>query len=220
MLRSPDWRPGPKIGSRPVTGRPKARVAGGGTDHRGRKTGGREAGKRRSELEVELAHNKLAQAQLQQELEEVQKQLQTLKENYLAEKSRLEGRTEELLAEQATMEQKLRTLTEALAFETKRRGAIEKMAVESFKRCRELEGQLAKQQTAEKTLQGQLESPEGAKRRGELEAELTRNKGVQAKLCEPLKKARKQLHAQPESSMPNSPVWRCNCRSCNRRKRK
>ena len=170
------------------------------TDSGGQEAG--EAGKRRSELEAELARNKLEQAQLQEELEQVQRQLQTLKENYLTEKSRLEGRTEELLAEQSVLEQKLRNLNEALAFETKRRGAIEKMAVESFKRCRELEGQLAKQQAGEKTLQGQLEHPENAKRRGELEAELARNKEVQAKLCEQLRKAQKQLQAQAENGQP------------------
>src|SRR5207249_7616502 len=152
-----------------------------------------EVGKRRTELEAELAQNKQAQARLRQQLEEIQKQAQALKSNHLAGQSKLEARTQELQAAQMPVEEKIRSLTEALAFETKRREAVERMAVDAFKRRRELEAKLAKMQEAEKSLQGQIEAPDGAKRRAELETELADNKRLQTKLRQELEEAQKQL---------------------------
>src|SRR5437773_1464867 len=79
------------------------------------------------------------------------------------------------------VEDKMKSLTEALAQETKRREAVEKMAVEAFKRRRESEAQLAKNQEAEKTLRQAMEAPEAGNERGELEAKLAENKQAQAR---------------------------------------
>ena len=55
----------------------------------------REIGQRRSELEAELAKHKQAQAELRHELEESQNQFESQRQNYLAEHSKLEARTQE-----------------------------------------------------------------------------------------------------------------------------
>ena len=90
-----------------------------------------EIGQRRSELEAELAENKQAQARLRQQLEEVQRQLQALKENYIAERSRLEARMKELQAAQAPAgAEGQASLTETLADETKRPGGAEQQGGE------------------------------------------------------------------------------------------
>ena len=73
-----------------------------------------EFGKRRSELETELEQNKQAQARLRQQLEEVQKQVQTLKTNYIAEQFKLQAHTKELQSAQVPVEEKIKSLTDAL----------------------------------------------------------------------------------------------------------
>ena len=70
---------------------------------------------------------------------DIQRQVQSLKRNYQAEQSTLECRAKELQIAQAPVEEKIKSLTEALAFETKRREAVERLAVDSFKRRQELE---------------------------------------------------------------------------------
>src|SRR5207249_2849032 len=79
--------------------------------------------------------------------------VQALKNNYLAGQSKLEARAKELQAAQTPVEEKIKTLTEALAWETKRREAVERMAADAFKRRRELEARLAKNEEAEKAVQ-------------------------------------------------------------------
>jgi predicted nucleic acid-binding Zn-ribbon protein len=114
------------------------------------------AAESRGDLEAELAENKQIQARLRQQLAVVQRQLEELKENYNAERSRLEARTKELQANQSEVEQKVKSLTNALASETKRRELVERLAVDAFKRRRELETELAKKQETEKALQLQM----------------------------------------------------------------
>jgi chromosome segregation ATPase len=98
------------------------------------------------------------------------------------------------------VEEKIKSLTEALAFETKRREAVERLAVDAFRRRRELEGQLAKHQQAEQALQRQLQAPQRTQRPGELEAQLTENQQAQAKL-------RRQL-AEPDPAAAQTEVER------------
>jgi peptidoglycan hydrolase CwlO-like protein len=59
-------------------------------------------------LEAELAANQQAQSQLRQELEETQKQLQTQKETYLAEQSKLEAQARALQTAHEEVEQRSR----------------------------------------------------------------------------------------------------------------
>src|SRR6266704_3920629 len=56
------------------------------------------------------------------------------------------------------VEEKIKSLTEALTWETKRREAVERLAVDAFKRRRELEAKLAKNQQAEKALPQEVEA--------------------------------------------------------------
>ena len=112
-------------------------------------------------------------------------------ENYLAERAQLEARAQELQQAQIDSEQKVKSLTEALEFETKRREAVERLAVDSFKRRRTLEFELSKTQAAEKALRLELEAGARAKRRGELKAELAENHQTQAKLQHELEAARR-----------------------------
>src|SRR5207302_1488077 len=114
--------------------------------------------------------------------------------------SRLEALTEELQAAQAPADEKIKSLTEALAQETKRREAVERMAVDAFKRRRELEAQLAKNQEAEKALQREIEAPERAKQRGKLEAELAENRQAQAQLRHDLEESQKQAQGPQKSA--------------------
>src|SRR6185436_6533433 len=138
------------------------------------------------------------QARLQQQLEDVRRQLTVLKHNYQGEQSKLEARTKDLQTARGPVDEKIKFLTEALAFETKRREAVEKMAVDAFKRRRELEAQLAKKQEAEKALQREMQTADPAKPRGELEAQLAENQQAQAKLRHDLEESRKQLRSQQE----------------------
>src|SRR5213076_172374 len=121
-----------------------------------------------SELEAELAESKQGQTRMRQQLEEVQRQAHSLDEKHIAEQSKLEARTNELQTAQVPVEQQIKSLTEALAWETKRREAVERLAVDAFKRRRELEAKLAKSQEAEKALQQQMAGTERPKRQGEL----------------------------------------------------
>jgi len=165
-----------------------------------------ESDKRRSELEAELAKNKEAQARLLQQLEDDQHKALDLKEIYAAGRARLEAQARELQAAQAPVEQNIQSLTEALAFETKRREAVERLAADSFKQRRELAAQLAKLQEAEKGLQRELEAPESAKRRSELEAQLEQGKQAQAQLRQQLGSAlKKLLAAQAELNLKAPP---------------
>src|SRR5262249_26478818 len=120
--------------------------------------------------------------------------------NYLAEQSKLESRTKELQAAQAAVEQKVASLTEALASEAKRREAGERLAADGLERRRDLEGQLAKSQETEERVRRDLEALERGKRRNELEAELAEHKQAQAQLQRQLDEVRKQLQAKQESS--------------------
>ena len=104
-----------------------------------------------------------------------------------------------MLVRHGLAEKKAKSLGEALAFETKRREAVERLAVDAFKRRRELEAQLARRQEAEKTLQGRMETSDGAKGRGELEAQLAENQQAQAKLRQELHESQKQLEVQREN---------------------
>src|SRR5258707_13968657 len=97
------------------------------------------------------------------------------------------------------VEEKIKSLTEALAWETRRREAVERLAVDAFKRRRELEAELAKNQEAEKALQVEMAAPDEAKRRRELGAELAENKRTQARLRQELEASQKQLQAQKEN---------------------
>src|SRR5262249_50296176 len=153
----------------------------------------KEPGQGRSELEAELAKNKQAQASLRHQLEGVQKQLQELEKNYVAERSRLETRTRELQAARSEGGQEVESRSKELCQETKRRELVEKMAVDAIKRRRELEAELAKRQQTEQALRLEMETPVGAKGREGLEAELEENKKVQAQLREQLEQSQKQL---------------------------
>jgi chromosome segregation ATPase len=124
-------------------------------------------------------------------LEEVQRQVDALKERYLKEQSRLEVQTQDLQAAQTPVEQKIKSLTEALAFETKRREAVERLAVDAFKRRRELEAQLTKHQEAEKALRLEMEAADRTKQPAQLEAQLTENKQAQAQLRQELEDSQK-----------------------------
>src|SRR5439155_8368239 len=115
---------------------------------------------------------------------------------YLAGQSKLEARAKELQAAQTPVEEKIKTLTEALAWETKRREAVERMAVDAFKRRRELEARLAKNQEAEKALQQEMAGADRGKQRGELEARLAQNQQAQAQLRQEIAESQKQLQAQ------------------------
>src|SRR5262249_1215132 len=70
--------------------------------------------RRRQELEAEVTQNKQEQTRLRQELEQVQKQLQAVKESQASEQKRLEGRTQELQTAHGPVEEKIKSLTEAL----------------------------------------------------------------------------------------------------------
>ena len=91
------------------------------------------------------------------------------------------------------MQPTIESLTEALAKETKRREAVEKLAVDAFKRRRELEATLAKNQEAEKVLQLEIKTTHRAKRLDELATELEENKQTQAKLRQELQEIRELL---------------------------
>ncbi len=169
------------------------------TNHRecaGQPTGG--TGQRRGELEADLAEKQPALAKLKEQLEQAQQQRQALEENYRAERAKLETRTKELQSAEAPVGEKIKSLTEALAMETKRREAVERLAVDAFKRRRELESQLAQQVAAEKKLQRELEAPDQGQPRSALEAELAENRQAQAKLRQDLAESQKQLQAQQE----------------------
>ncbi|HEV2436629.1 MAG TPA: response regulator, partial [Verrucomicrobiae bacterium] len=118
---------------------------------------------RRSELEAELGR-------LRQQLEEARNQQQAQQESSRVEQSKLEARTEELQANRTTAEERIKSLVEALAAETRRREAAEQQAAQL------------------------------AKRQSELEAELAENKRVQAELQLELEEAQKQLRVQAEGS--------------------
>ena len=109
-------------------------------------------------------------------------------------------------------------MTEALAWETKRREAVERMAVEAFKHRRELEAKLAKNQEAEKALQREIEAPDRAKRRGELEAELAQNKQTQAQLRQELAESQKQLRAEQQSYLAEQSKLGAKTEACSRRR--
>src|SRR5438876_10799698 len=102
-------------------------------------------------------------------------------------------------SDQASLEKKLNSVSEALAFETKRREAVELLAVEAFKHRRQLEAQLAKHQAAEQAVQEQMQSPEGAKRRGQLAGQLAEHQQAQATLRQQLEESQKQLETQKEA---------------------
>ena len=76
---------------------------------------------------------------------------------------------------------------------------MEKLAVDAFKRRRELEAQLAKHQQTEKALQREIETIGPAPRRDELETQLVQNKQAQAQVRQELKDSRDQLQAQREN---------------------
>jgi len=84
-----------------------------------------------------------------------------------------------LHAAQVPVEQQIKSLTEAFGVgdQTARIGGT--LAVDAFKRRRELEAKLAKSQEAEKALQREMEASGRAKRRAQLEADLTENKQLQ-----------------------------------------
>lgn len=165
-------------------------------DRAGQQAG--ETGQRRSELEAELAEKQPALARLQEQLKQAQQQRQALEENYRGERAKLEARTKELQSAEAPLGEKIKLLTEALARETKRREAVERLAVDAFKRRRELESKLATHLAAERTLQRELEAPDHGKQRIELAAELAENRQAQTKLREDLAESQKQLQAQLE----------------------
>jgi len=86
----------------------------------------------KTELEAELTQHQQEEVRLQQQLKAVQTELEALKENYFNERNRLETQIGELQTERADVEQQVKSLTEKLAFETKRREAVERMAVDAF----------------------------------------------------------------------------------------
>jgi len=126
--------------------------------------------KQRNDLEGDLTKVKLAEGQLRQELEAAQKQLQALHDSSSSERTRLEARTQEVLAAKLEAERQVQRLTDSLAQETARRQGVEKQ-VDDF-----------------------------SKRRSELEAQLTQNKQTQAQLQSELEELQKQLEAQRENS--------------------
>src|SRR5207253_4665338 len=78
-------------------------------------------GQQRSDLEVELG-------QLRQQLEEARNQQRAQQESSRAEQSNLQARLKELQANQITVEERIKSLVEALAAETKCREAAEERA--------------------------------------------------------------------------------------------
>ena len=94
-----------------------------------------EFGKRRSELEAELAKHKEAQARLRRQLEEVQRSVQSLQENYTNGQSKLEERAKELQAAQP-VEEKINSLTEAPRLRNQATGNSRTDGVQSFKQRR------------------------------------------------------------------------------------
>src|SRR5262249_48183696 len=108
-------------------------------------------------------------------------------------------RTRELQAAQAPVDQQVKKLTETLAFETKRREAVERMAVDAFKLRRELEAKLQKQQEAEKAVHQQIAEAARAKKRTAWEAKLAENKQSQAQLQQEIDESQKQLQAQQDN---------------------
>src|SRR5262249_40310208 len=101
-----------------------------------------EIGKHRAELETELAQNKATQAELREQLETSQKQLQSQQQSSGAEQSKLEARIKELDAAQTALEQKVVSLTESLGEETKRKQGVEQQASDLAKHRTEMETQL------------------------------------------------------------------------------
>src|SRR5262249_34263549 len=101
-----------------------------------------EIGKHRSQLEAELVQNKQAQTELRQELERVQKELESQEESSGTEQIRLEAEIRELQAAKSEAEQQVRKLTESLAQESIRRESAEALAGEIEKRRSKLETQL------------------------------------------------------------------------------
>src|SRR5262249_17046352 len=126
--------------------------------------------KRRAELEAQLAENKEAQLWLRHELEAAQKQLQAQHQNSSTEQTTLQARIKELEAAHAAVEQKVTTLSESWAGETRGRESSEQNA-------------------------GDIE-----KRRAGLESELARNTETQAQLRRDLEALQEQLRAQQQSS--------------------
>ena len=82
----------------------------------------------RADVALCLLEHKQLLAGLRHELEEIQRQLTALKQDYLAEKSKLETRIKELQEAQEAAEQKVTSLSEALEYETRRREAVERLA--------------------------------------------------------------------------------------------
>src|SRR5262249_49085283 len=73
-----------------------------------------EIGKRRSELEAEVATGKQAQTELAQELQALQKQLQAQQEASRVEQARLEASGQDLQSAKFKVEQELQRLNESL----------------------------------------------------------------------------------------------------------
>src|SRR5262249_25426934 len=113
--------------------------------------------RQRSDLEADLTKIKIAEEQLRQELEVSQKQLQDLHDSSASERTRLEARTQEVLAAKLEAERQVQRLTDSLTQETARRQGAEQQVVEVGQRRTELETQLAASEQTQAQLQSELE---------------------------------------------------------------
>lgn len=111
---------------------------------------------RRSALEAELAAGNQAQAQLRAQLAEQQQKLDGQVQSHQAELGNLAARTRELEASRAAVEDKVKTLNQALAAETKRSETAEKQAAEIGERRSCLEAELAASRQSQDQLRSQL----------------------------------------------------------------
>src|SRR5262249_39840544 len=96
----------------------------------------------RSELEGELTKHQQAAARLQQDPGSSKKQLQEQQQSSSAEQSKLEARIKDLQAAHEAAEQKVSSLTETLAQQTKDRESAESQARDIEKRRSDLEARL------------------------------------------------------------------------------
>ena len=115
-----------------------------------------EINQRRAALETELAASSTAQEQLRAQLEEQQKKLDGQVQAHQTELGQLAGRTKELEICRADVEEKVKTLTEALAAEAKRSETAEQQAAEVDERRNALEAELASSKQAQARLREQM----------------------------------------------------------------
>jgi DNA-binding response OmpR family regulator len=115
-----------------------------------------ETANRQSQLEAELAEIKQAQEQVRQQLEAAQNQLRAQSPGSDGDRAMLEATVVKLQTQRATWEEKLQSLSEALAIETKRWEDAEQQALQVAQRERELEAELAGYQQTQAQLQQEL----------------------------------------------------------------